>query len=165
MQLQISQYSSIFTKINWVPEKKHIFKMGEEELEELKLTHVLYFLTKDGELNRLSFGFSNGSLSPPTGTYYNEPTLAKKVQSYIRIGKLEFKIYRETRFFWPCSMRLYSQSDLKILDISSHVCEHKHVGTELFHLGPDEKIVSISVETNANVPLKLTFLLYSPTCT
>ena len=82
--------------------------MGEEQLDELKLTHVLYFLTGDGELNRLSFGFSNGMLSPPTGTYFNEPTLAKKINGYLRIGKLEFRIYRETRYTWPCSMRIFS---------------------------------------------------------
>ena len=68
----------IFTKISnkkikrdpgFCPPKEAILAMSRDKLLELWIADVRYRFNIDGNLTRLSFGFSNGSVSPKEGTY------------------------------------------------------------------------------------------------
>ena len=58
---------------SYVPARDHLAALSRTKLAEIRMTSVGYFVTCDGELDRLTFCFG-GERSPPVGTYFVEPT-------------------------------------------------------------------------------------------
>ena len=56
----------------YFPDKKALFKMSREKLEDLWLKKILFDSVTG--ITNLTFVFSNGTASPPYGTYDEEPT-------------------------------------------------------------------------------------------
>jgi hypothetical protein len=56
----------------YFPDKKQLFKMSKEKLEDLWIKRIMYDAVTG--LTNLTFVFSNGVSSPPYGTYDQEPT-------------------------------------------------------------------------------------------
>ena len=66
--------------IGFVPNEAQLKKKSSKFLSSLFLTEILYY--SGGALYNATFKFSNGALSPPKNSYWDEPTDSKEVQKH-----------------------------------------------------------------------------------
>jgi hypothetical protein len=56
----------------YIPSLETLASISTSLLHQIKLTNIRYFITCDGELDRLTFCFGD-QICPPVGTYFVEP--------------------------------------------------------------------------------------------
>lgn len=61
------------------------------ELRKQRLSALLYYTTIRGEVQRLTFKFSNGDMVPPTETYLRSPCKMMKLPKSLHISNIEFE--------------------------------------------------------------------------
>lgn len=89
---QLTEEESASLPILWVPSLEQIAALSAKELEAHELEFILCHIGLFGEtqIKRLSFVFADGQVSPPFGTYSQEPDRPLCVKFDHHIGKVVF---------------------------------------------------------------------------
>ena len=130
--------------------------MTREKLIELRITDVRYRFNIDGNLTRLSFGFSDGSVSPKEGTYFQEPTLVQPISDHIK--KLRFATSKTGADVFPCQIALFDRKNAELLNLQMGVKEVE--ATYKVTLEDTEHIVAAKIEVGKYYPINIHFLLF-----
>jgi len=72
----------------WFPSKESIKQLTEKALKDVQLTSIAY--SGENWLQRLTFVFGSGVMSPPAGTYQTDPTEEFRLEGKPQIGGLGF---------------------------------------------------------------------------
>ena len=122
-----------------------------------KLTQICFF--ESGNLESLTFKFNDDQMSPPPGTYWNEPNAEIPVpDGWLTFRRLEFLTHRVEQKFWIYAFKIIDH-DLKTLVhlMPKKMDKDKSQGIDL---SPSEQLVSIGVEAGTQDPAFLTFLIF-----
>ena len=109
-------------------------------------------------LSRLTFIFTGGIRSPPTGTYFSEPPNEYEVPKTKQLGSM---VFATNRFFSE-----FGLVSLKLMDTDKNVIKelkgHKEQDDKQITLvaGGAQKIVAVKVTTEFNNPVNLQFIFW-----
>ena len=142
------------------PSKEHLQKLQDYEISNLRLTAVLYDPTY---MQYVSFKFSNGMLSPKSGTYLWEPKQCTEIPSQpdSDLAEVLFQTYKVTNFYlYGLTFNQRNGESLSLMpqDFGPGL----HHTTETLRIQHGQRIVSASVLVNDSqfYPCKIAFLLY-----
>ena len=81
------------------PSEQIIALVSEEYLIELRITDVLYRFDTQERITRLTYQFSDGALSPKSGSYLEEPTKRFILPKSAKISKIETYLEESSGLF------------------------------------------------------------------
>ena len=142
------------------PSQQVIGLVSEEYLMALRISDVLYRFDTQNLLTRLTYQFSDGALSPKSGTYEEEPTKRFILPQKDHVSKIEFQL-EENNGVFPFRSQIF-EGKISVVDIKHE--KLKKLGSKVsLEVPKDSHIVSARIEVGKFFPINVHFLMYKHT--
>ena len=126
------------------PTQESLLKLTIKEVNELRISDVFYGIDEERYIHKLAFGFTNGVMSPPVGSYVEEPCEKYEIPGGESLSQIAFGC---TKLPYLTTLTLLNRYGDLITEIKGGGEVAK---TKPIVMGMNEHLVSLHVETHIN---------------